>query len=535
MKQSEQSLQTLCNQVVQGSLSRRAFMTRATALGVSALAAQQMLTDTAAAQTPNIGGLLRVGTSGASTTDTLDPGLLTDAMTQLTSQGLLRNTLLGNDEHSNLVPELAESWETSADAATWVFQLHRGVEFHNGKSLEAEDVIQSLNRHRGESSDSAAKSLLEQVDEMRADGKDKVVIALKDGNADFGFTLSDYHFTIQPADTTDFEQGTGTGPYILDSWEPGVRMECRRNGNYFREGKPHFDEVHVIGINDVTARTNALQTGEIDFMNQCELKTVHLLERNSKLQVFQTNGTRHYTIPMHVDVAPFDDVDVRQALKYGIDRQAVLDTILQGYGSVGNDHPIASSVPFYAADLPQREYDPDKARFHLKKAGLERLTVDLSTSDAAFAGAVDTAVLYQEQASKANIDINVVREPSDGYWDNVWLVKPWCFCFWSGRPTVDWMFTQAYADPANTPWNDTRWNNPRFNQLLVAARKELDESKRAEMYFEMQMLCRDDGGVVVPLFASDVQAAHADLRHGPVIGANWHFDGMKLAERWWWA
>ena len=528
------SLQQLCDLVVKGRLSRRDFMTRAIALGVSSLAAQQLLTETAAAQTPKIGGLLRIGSPGGSTTDSLDPATITDAVGQLTSFGLLRNTLVGIDVDSKPIPELAESWDVSDGGAKWVFKLRKGVEFHNGKSLGTEDVIESINSHRAEDSGSAAKSLLDQVEDVRADGKDTVVFTLKDGNADFGFILSDYHLTIQPAGTTNLDDGVGTGPYVLESWEPGVRAEAKRNPNYFREGKPHFDEVHVLTINDVTARTNALQTAQVDVIARVELKTVHLLERNSDVQIIRTDGTRHYTLPMHVDTAPFDNIDVRLALKHGMNRQVMVDTILRGYGSVGNDHPIASSMPFYAK-LPQREYDPDKARFHLKKAGYDRLSVDLSTSDAAFAGAVDMAVLYQEQATGANIDINVVREPQDGYWDNVWLQKPWCFCFWSGRPTVDWMFSTAYADPANTPWNDTRWDNARFNELLVLARKELDETKRAAMYEEMQLICRDDGGTLVPLFASDLGAANVNLRHGPKVGASWEFDGHKIAERWWWA
>ena len=106
---------------------------------------------------------------------------------------------------------------------------------------------------------------------------------------------------------------------------------------------------------------------------------------------------------------------------------------------------------------------------------------------AAFAGAVDTAVLFQEQASKAGININVDRVSEDGYWNDIWLVRPWCMCFWSGRPTEDLMFSSAYE--AGADWNDTRWANPRFNDLLVAARKELDENKRREMYYEMQQLC----------------------------------------------
>lgn len=527
----KQLLQKMCDQISKGHLSRRDFMVRATALGVSGFVVQQMLADTAAAQTPKIGGLLRVGAPGASTDDSLDPATLDDTFDILPCF-LLRNNLVDIDEYSRPVPGLAESWDVSADVATWTFNLRRGIEFHNGKTMDATDVIESMNHHRGDDSTSSAKVLFNQVAELRADGKDKVIFELKDGNADFPVVLSSYQLLVVPAGTTNFDDGIGTGPYILESWDPGVRMECRRNPNYFREGKPHFDEVHVLGINDVTARTNALQTGEIDIMSRCELKTVHLLERNPDLQVFQVSGTKHYTAPMHVDAAPFDDLDVRTALKYGIDRQAMLDTILAGYGSLGNDHPIASSMRFYAK-LPQTEYDPDKARFHLKQAGYERLPVTLAAADAAFAGAVDMAVLYQEQAAKANIDINVERVPSDGYWDNVWLKKPWCTAFWSGRPTEDLMFSSAYA--AGAAWNDTRWTNPRFNELLLAARKELDDNRRGDMYAEMQMLCREDGGALIPVFANDVQAAHADLRHGSQIGSNLELDGAKVAERWWWA
>ena len=174
---------------------------------------------------------------------------------------------------------------------------------------------------------------------------------------------------------------------------------------------------------------------------------------------------------------------MRLALKYGVDREALLKSILRGHGTLGNDHPIAPSVPFHA-ELEQRVYDPDKAKFHLKQAGLDKLSVNLSAADAAFPGAVDAAVLMKEQMAAAGIEINIVREPNDGYWSNVWMKKPWSMCYWGGRPTCDWMFSQAYAEGAN--WNDTFWSHERFNKLLLAGRGELDAAKRGEIYREMQ-------------------------------------------------
>ena len=201
-----------------------------------------------------------------------------------------------------------------------------------------------------------------------------------------------------------------------------------------------------------------------------------------------------------------------------------------GHGTVGNDNPIAPTVKFAIDPTPKHSYDPARAKEYLKKAGLESLAFDLSVADAAFAGAVDSAILWKEKAKACGIDINVIKEPEDGYWDNVWLKKPFVASYWSGRPTVDWMMTTAYA--ADASWNDTFWKNPKFNELLVAARSESDEAKRAALYAEMQQILHDDGGLVNMLFNSYVEAHAKNLGHGKVA-ANWQLDGMRVAERWW--
>ena len=511
-------------------ITRRDFVSQVSAGGVL-LAANLAFPGASGAQTPKKGGRVRFGVGHGSTGTSLDPATWSDDYMLLVGWAL-RNNLCEVNNLGQLVPELAESWDVSPDATEWTFKLRDGIEFHNGKTLDVEDVIASLEHHRHPDSKSAARELLKPVVELKADGKQRVKFKLREGNADFPFVLADYHVPIMPVKEggIDWESGVGTGGYTLESYDAGVRTLVKRNPNYFKSGFAHFDEAELLVILDVAARMNALTTGEVEVIDRPELKTLHLLQKRAGIRVEETTGTLQYTVPMLTKTPPFDNADVRLALKYAVDRRELVDKILRGHGVVGNDHPIGASNRFHANELPQREFDPDKARFHVQKAGLSSLSVNLSTSDAAFAGAVDAAVLYKETAKKAGIDITVVREPADGYWSDVWMKKPWSMCYWSGRPTEDWIFSLEYAEGA--PWNDSQWSNPRFNELLKQARAELDEAKRREMYVEMQRIVSDDGGVVVPMFANHVFAMTDQIQHGPMAG-NWNLDGSKAVERWW--
>ena len=346
--------------------------------------------------------------------------------------------------------------------------------------------------------------------------------------------LNDYHFNILPSKDGNvmWEGGVGCGAYVVDSFDPGVAARLTRFPNFWRDDRGFFDEVNITSITDVTARQNALVTGEVDLIDEPDLKTVHLMAENPDIEVENIGSGAHVTFPMHTDVAPYDNNDVRLALKYACPREQILKTVMRGYGSPGNDHPIGPSLPYYA-DLEQRVQDLDRAKFHLKKAGLSSVKVDLSTSDVAFAGGVDAAVLFQEAGKKAGIDINVIREPDDGYWSNVWLKKPFCLCGWGQRPTPDVMFSLAYA--ADAAWNDSHFQHERFNKLLLQARAELNDSLRAEMYREMQLIVRDEGGTIVPFFRNWVYARRSNVMHSGTLSGNWPMDGDKAPERWWFA
>lgn len=524
-------LRELETMLSQGKISRRDFLIRVSALGLTAAMAPILPFSSASAAVPNKGGRFRQGWSGGSTTDSLDPATLPDNFIY-SLNWQLRNNLVEVDYKGIPRPELAENFESSPDATKWIFNLRKGVEFHNGKSLTAEDVVYSINYHKGKDSKSVVKSLVDSVKEIKADGKYTVIFSLTEGNADFPYVMSDFHFTISPANTKGkaWEKGIGTGGYILRQWEPGVRAFAKRNPNYWKEGRAHFDEAELINIKDVNTRTNSLKTGQIDHMNRCELKTVHLLEKTSNIQVIRSTGTFHYYMPMFVDAAPFDNNDVRLALKYAVDRENMVKVLLRGYGTVGNDHPVANTQRYHADELPQRRYDPDKAKYHLKKAGLAGHTFKLHSAD--MRGMLDVATLYQEHAEKAGVKIELVRESSDGYWSNVWMKKPFVTSYHNGRPTEDMVFTTTYA--AESSWNDSHWKDERFNKLLKEARAELDEAKRREMYVEMQKICRDKGGSVVPMFEDYVEAVNDKVKFKNIAG-NFPSDGLRAAERWWFA
>jgi peptide/nickel transport system substrate-binding protein len=482
------------------------------------------------------GGKLRMGLNGANTSDSFDGRTHSDQFMIHMGHGTVFDCLTEVTASGELVGELAESWEASSDAKTWTFNLRKGVTFHNGKSFGADDVIASLNMHTEEGAKSAAKPIVAAITTMKKMNDHQIQFTLAAGNADFPFLLSDYHILMYPAGMIDeaIAKGIGTGLYKVVSFDPGVRCVLTRVDSHYKDGRAGwFDEIECIAINDSSARMNALMTGQVDAVNRVDFKTEPLLRANPNIEIFEVTGNMHYTFPMLTNQAPFDDINVRKALKYGLDRQEMVDKILQGHGMVGNDHPIGPANQYLATDIPQLEFDGDKAKFYMKEAGLTELSVDLSASDAAFNGAVDASQLYQASAKNAGININVVQEPADGYWSNVWLKKGWCACYWSGRATEDWMFSTAYE--SGVPWNDTHWENARFQELLLTARAELDSNKRREQYTEMQMLLSQEGGTIIPMFANTVDAASTKLAHGPDIGNIWQMDSSRLTERWWFA
>lgn len=516
---------------VNGRISRRDLMKRAGAVGAISALPLGVLSYEARAATPKRGGHIRIANPETSTTDVLDTTKLTSGFSQMMFYTIY-SQLTEVTPDGGIAPLLAESFEANTGATEWVFNLRKGAEFHNGKSVDADDVIMSIKRHQGEDSESPTKAFAESISGMKKDGNHRVIFTLKEGNADFPYVLSASTFGIHPVVNGEVDvSGIGTGAYILDEFDPGVRASFKRNPNYYISDKGFFESGEMLGIQDPNSRTTAMISGEVDYVGGVDPKTADLLGKKPGVNMLEVTGMQHYLFAMRTDLAPYDNNDVRLALKYAMDREDILSKVLRGHGSLGNDNPISPVNRYHAGDsIPQRQYDPDKAKFHMKKAGMEGATFELSATNGLFEGALDSAVLFSEHAKKAGINIVPKQVPSDGYWSDVWMTAPWCASYWSGRPTEDWMFSQGYSEESS--WNETYWKHPKFNSLLKAARAELDDKKRRDMYAEMQHLVHDEGGALIFLFANHIGAYSNNVTPPDQIAGNWEFDGYKIMERW---
>ena len=478
---------------------------------------------------PKKGGTLRLGMEGGSASDSLDPRTYADSV-PISYGYQIWNGMVEIDAAGNATGELLESWETKPGAIEWIFNVRKGVTFHSGKTLDADDIIYSLNLHRGDTK-SAAKDLLSAITDIKKLNANQVQITLSAGNADLPYNLSDYHVLVVPNGFTDFSKPDGTGAYALESFQPGVRILTKNTGHYWKPNRAWFDSIELRYIPDAAARTQALISGQVDAVNRLDPKTVGFVLKSPKVSVLQTKGTgNRFAFVALCDTDPYKTNDARMALKYGIDRQKIVDTVYKGYAAIGNDTTIAPSNKYFAPDVPSHDYDPDKAASYWKKAGSP--TFQLQVSEGAFSGCTDAGVLYQEAMKKAGINLDVKRVSGDGYWDNVWLKAPFCSVYWGGRPTVDLQLSQTFISTAN--WNDTHWHDPAFDQLLVAARVELDEAKRKQMYTDAQHLIADTGGMVC-FAVGDYLDGYSKKVKGTAPHPRYDMCDQRVAEKAWFA
>ena len=510
-------------------LSRRQLLGRASALGFGALIGGAMPFRAALASEPVKGGILKMGLGGGESTDSLDPALSL-AQVSFHAMRTFGETLLDVNGDGSLDMRLATDVVSSPDAKTWTFKIRQGVKFHDGSEMTANDVMETMLRHSDENAQSGALGIMKGIANMSVDG-DNFIVELTDANADLPFLMSDYHLVIQPNGGRDNPgAGIGTGPYRVVEVEPGVRYTFEKFADYWDSSRGHFDGIEFAVINDATARNAALQSGQVHIVNGVAPKVAALLDRAPGISVKNVSGRGHYVFIMHCDTAPFDNPDLRMALKFAINRGEMVEKILQGYGSIGNDIPINAAYPLFDDTRPQREYNPELAREYYEKSGHDGSPIVLRVAEGAFPGAVDAAQLFQESARACGIPLEISREPNDGYWSEVWNVQPFCASYWGGRPVQDQMYSTAYLSTAD--WNDTRFKSEAFDAKLFEAKGELDQGRRKQLYREMADILADEGGLICPMFNDFVEGVSDQVQGWEENGVWEVMNGLAPAKCW---
>jgi peptide/nickel transport system substrate-binding protein len=509
-----------------GKVNRREFLAAMSAVGLSATAAGSLLTSASAlAMTPKKGGTARYANNIHGPDDQMDPIVFTSGIDYARGRTTY-NGLVQIRDDMVLAPELAEEWSVSSDAKEYTFKIRKGVTFHDGSPLTADDVVWSMNRHLGEDSLSTAKSFFATVKEWKKVDSHTVKAVLTSPDSDLPAKLGEKQTKVVKKDTVDFKLGNGTGPFVLESFEAGVRSTHVRNENYWREGA-NFDAVEITAITDPLARANALIAGDVDLINQVDAKSVALVEQSEGVRIVSTPSSGFAGICILKNTAPGENDDFVKGMQYIQDRERIVRSILKGHGTVGNDHPIGVAFGAdHCAELPQREYDPDKAKFHLEKSGITTAEVHVAPVKL---GIMDTCLLMQANLKKIGFDLKIKKVPTDGYWGAVWMKEPLNVVSWNMRPTANAMLSIQFAPGA--AWNDTFWNDDRFGELLKLQLAETNTEKRHEMLCEMQGLVNTGSGMVIPAHVNILDGVSDKIQGIPnvPVGAMGAYEWVEFA------
>lgn len=285
-------------------------------------------------------------------------------------------------------------------------------------------------------------------------------------------------------------------------------MAYTANRNYFESGKPYLDAIDIVGIPDQVARVNALLAGQVDAIDSVPTAQVGQV-RGAGKAIIVNRGGAWTPFVMNTNTAPYKDPRVRQAMKLLIDRKQAIQAAAGGYAEIGNDL-FARHDPLYASDIPQRAFDPDKARSLLKAAGALDQQFTLYTSDAA-PGAVPLALVFAQGAKKAGIKLDVKTVPASTFWDTTWGHQPFTFSSWGYRGFyTQWLQSFVSFNKEETAWNDR--SQQRASRLVYKAAATSDTNKQKEYTHAAQQLHWDDGGYIIPYLTRPVDAANPKVQ-----------------------
>ena len=422
-------------------------------------------------------------------------------------------------------PGLVEKWETSPDLKTWTLRLRKSVKWHNGRQFTADDVVWNFKRVLDPKTGSSVLGLMkgfliEDYDAGEKDdkGNPKKSSRLWDAGAiqkvdDFTVRLNGktpqlavpeqlFHYPfliLDPAENGEFKVGSnGTGAFMLVANEVGRKQVLKARKEAYWGGGPYLDQLEFIDLgDDPAASVAALASKQVDGLYGADIVQLEALQKIPHIQMYQV--TTAYTATARVQpVKPFDDKRVRQALRFAIDSNAVLQIAHRGLGQPGEHHHVSPVHPEYAKLAPFTR-DVAKAKKLLAEAG--------------YPNGIDTEIICRpqpawellavqamvEQWKEAGIRVKINVMPSTQYWE-VWTKVPFGFTTWAHRPLGIMSLALAYRSGGS--WNESKYSNPEFDRLLTQAEGTLDVAARRETMARLETILQDDGPIVQPVWRS---------------------------------
>jgi len=496
-----------------GKLTRRDFLRYATLLGMSAAAATQMAGLTwpakAFAAAPKRGGVLKVAGQVHKITHPAQFSWV--APTQVGRQ--VAEYLTFTDGKNITHPYLLKNWMASDDLKTWTLNVRQGVKWNNGDTFTADDVIFNFSQWMNKDVGSSMLGLVgEYLDLSGIERVDQYTVKLHLKKPEIAVPEHLFHYPALIMNHRTFEGDftkapVGTGPYTLETYLPGERAVVKRRSDYWNEGSdgkplPYMDGMEFIDMGtEMAPQIAALKAGEVDMIDLGDVAGVDVFQAvkgDPNVQVLPVASASTRVLRMRADLKPWDDNNVRTALKICQHHEKLLSLVYFNEGLQGQDFHVYQLHPEYC-DKPIPKYEPQRAKQLLKEAGYPN-GIDVNLAVGTWPDVVRYAEVLKQDAAPAGFRINIQTMPTSQYWEK-WTEVDLGITPWMHRPIGTMVLNLAYiADDAGkpVPWNETRWSDPEFSKLLTEANGILNVDERRKVFCKLEDIQQQRGSVGIP-------------------------------------
>ncbi|WP_433628744.1 ABC transporter substrate-binding protein [Nocardia sp. CA-120079] len=466
------------------------------------------------------GGTLRVGALGSAARIERDPhaNLSNDSDFLITS--LVYDALTVPGANPNVAARLSSRWEADAQRRRWSFTIADGATFHDGTPVTSDDVVWSLRRLR---TVGGASKMPAAVEDITADGPNRVVIALPEPNSQLPLLVRLMTFTVKK-DTTDFTKAIGTGPFRLESYQGG-NARLVRNDRWYGTA-PLLDAIEVTMFDSVTALGNAVLGEQIDLASNVGAIAGRIAEGRGDLRVVRRSNDTMVGVAMRTSDGPFADARVREAIRLGVDRKALVNQVHSGYGTVANDI-LGTGDPLYDNTIAQRSRDVDRAKMLLRDAGFDTGRSYQFLTKAEAPGEVESAKVIATQLADIGLRLDVVTQESNTFYDQTWLKAPLYTVSWGTNDSTLFFATKLMSSTSNR--NETAFKDAEFDLATAKALAAPDDSEYAAASRDVQRIQYARGGYLVWGMADGIDIATSRVRDVPTLGG---FARVQLERAW---